>query len=139
MRTIEISDAVWNEIAARGKFGEIEDNVLRRVFKLPATDETGNESKSKSISTPANKSTSGARRRSFATKRLSCNVARNQLHVAFQDGEPQSWTLPSTSDKVAIRIVRDKAVKFAQEHGATIGQINAVKKALTDNGYHLTK
>jgi len=35
MRTVRISDEVWAKIAERGKFGETEDDVLRRVFKLP--------------------------------------------------------------------------------------------------------
>ena len=34
MRTIEVSDPVWQEIATRGKFGETEDDVLRRVFEI---------------------------------------------------------------------------------------------------------
>jgi len=34
MRNILVSDAVWEAIAHRGKFGETEDDVLRREFKL---------------------------------------------------------------------------------------------------------
>lgn len=34
MRTIRISEEVWNAIAERGKFGESEDDVLRRVFNI---------------------------------------------------------------------------------------------------------
>ena len=34
MRTIRISDAVWQEIAERGKFGETPNMVLERVFGL---------------------------------------------------------------------------------------------------------
>jgi hypothetical protein len=32
-----------------------------------------------------------------------------------------------------------QAVKFAEENGATDGQVHAVIKAMTDKGYHLTK
>jgi len=39
MRTIEISDEVWQAIADRGKFGETEEDVLRRVFRLPTCTE----------------------------------------------------------------------------------------------------
>jgi hypothetical protein len=35
--------------------------------------------------------------------------------------------------------VRDAAVQFAEENGATVGQVFAVKKALTEAGYHLVK
>jgi hypothetical protein len=31
-----VSDEVWQEIAKRGKFGETEDDVLRKVFKVPS-------------------------------------------------------------------------------------------------------
>lgn len=34
MRTIKISQEVWEEIAKRGKFGETEDDVLRRIFNI---------------------------------------------------------------------------------------------------------
>ena len=37
MRTIRISEKVWDEIAKRGKFGETPDDVLRRVFNLAPT------------------------------------------------------------------------------------------------------
>jgi hypothetical protein len=35
MRTIRISEEVWNEIAKRGKFGETPDDVLKGVFNIP--------------------------------------------------------------------------------------------------------
>ena len=34
MRTIRISEEVWDEIAKRGVFGETPDIVLRRIFGL---------------------------------------------------------------------------------------------------------
>jgi len=34
MRTLEVSNAVWDEIAKRGKFGETVDDVLRREFSI---------------------------------------------------------------------------------------------------------
>ena len=34
MRTIKISDQVWDAIAERGKFGETENDVLERVFAI---------------------------------------------------------------------------------------------------------
>ena len=140
MRSIKISELVWKEIAARGKFGETEDDVLRRVFDLPPIT-TSEKNASESLSTFPTQSAPENRqpRRSFATQRMSCYVARNQLHISFQGGTSQDWQLPSKNNKSEIRTVRDKAVSFAREQGATIGQVNAVKKALTDNGYHLTK
>ena len=40
---------------------------------------------------------------------------------------------------MGIRKIRDEAVYFAKNNGATSGQINAVKKTLTEAGYHITK
>ena len=51
----------------------------------------------------------------------------------------ERWKLPDRSDKEAIRRIRDMAVVFARDHGGTLGQINAVKKALTEEGYDVTK
>lgn len=139
MRDIQVSEEVWQAIAARGKFGETEDDVLRRVFNLPenpakvVTKISGGLDKQR-----AYRRTQGPRRIK-AINRMSTFIETDQLHVSFQDGASQSWKLPERSDKTAIRKVRDMAVAFAKANGATIGQVNAVKKALTDADYHLIK
>lgn len=133
MRTIKVSEDVWQVIATHGKFGETEDDVLRRILKLPPQSTTDDLTK------PAEITSGRIPRGSFATQRMSSNISNNQLQITFQDGTSRSWTLPTRSDKAGIKAVSDKAVAFAKENGATIGQINAVKKALTDNGYHLIK
>lgn len=127
MRTIEISETVWEAIAAQGKFGEIEDDVLRRILNLPMLKE-----ESQAIS-------NSKKRRTIATQCMSSGIDNNELHVSFAGGESRRWPLPKSSDKIGIGLVREEAVSFAQNNGATIGQQNAVKKALTDNGYYLTK
>lgn len=133
MRTIKVSEDVWQAIAGRGKFGETEDDVLRRVFELPPDSGNNGDYTAKDIPTPRHP------RKSYAKQRMSSYIKSNHLHVSFQDGSSDSWELPDRDDKSGIRSVRDKAVLFAKENDATIGQVNAVKKALTDAGYHLTK
>ncbi len=133
MRTIKVSEDVWNAIASQGKFGETEDAVLRRVFKLPP------DSIAEGVNITLDIRRGGYPRKLFAKQRMSSYIRNNHLHVSFQDGSSDSWTLPNRSDKNGIRTVRDKAVAFAKTNNATIGQINAVKKALTDASYHLTK
>lgn len=133
MRTIKISEDVWQIIASQGKFGETEDDVLRRILKLPPQSTTDDLTK------PLEIGRGRIPRGSYAKQRMSSHISNNQLQITFQDGNTRSWTLPARSDKSGIRAVRDKAVIFARENGATIGQINAVKKTLTDNKYHLTK
>ena len=74
-----------------------------------------------------------------ATIKMTTRVDDNHLVIRFADGHGRRWELPDRSDKQGIREVRNLAVDFAHHHGATEGQENAVKKALTDNGYYLKK
>ena len=130
-RSIRISGAVWNAIAERGRFGETVDDVLRRVFGLvPEHDPE------RSVS---DRRGTGRRAPRRATNRMSAHVEHGRLLVQFTDGE-KSWDLPDPTDKGAIRRIRDEAVAFALAHGASEpGQTNAVKKALTNAGYYLTR
>lgn len=131
MRKIMVSDEVWQAIAAKGKFGETEDDVLRRLFHL--------EPRTNPISAlrPGRR---GRGSRRFANKRMSTRVEGGHLVVEFVDGPRNQWKLPDQSNKAAIRKVRETAVEFALTNGASDpGQTNAVRKALTDAGYHLTK
>lgn len=77
-------------------------------------------------------------KRKKSTIRMTTRVEDSQLLVQFANGAKQQWGLPDRSDKAAIRHVRDASVAFARHQGATLGQVNAVKKALTDAGYYLT-
>jgi hypothetical protein len=139
MHRIEISEEVWQAIAAHGKFGETEDDVLRRILKLPATTEQPR------ASSKANGGSANARRpsvlprRSFATQRMSSYTNNGQLHVSFAGGPERSWSLPGKNDKAALLAMREKAVAFVRENKATLGQVNALKKTLTDAGYYLTR
>lgn len=133
MRAIEVSAEVWAEIAARGKFGEREDDVLRRVFGLKATNLPIDVARSQST---MNK----PKRLNRATDRQSAYLTNGRLQVEYQSGPRKQFMLPaSKNEKMAIREVLDSALAFGKETGATIGQLNAIRKALTDAGYHLTK
>ena len=127
MKTIKISEEVWAAMAQIGKFGETPDDVLRRVFKI-------NHEEGKIMPQRANQ-----KRSSYATIKMSSYIVRNELHVEFANGASKSWPLPDKSDKNGIRKVRDIATDFAEQNSASLGQINAVKKTLTDEGYHLIK
>ena len=134
MPTIRISNEVWSEIAKLGNFGETEEDVLRRVFKLEQAPQ----------STPTRATVLGTRQR-FSKKPMHARVyqhanGRDYLLVDFKNGEARQWDLPDEPDEAEIRNVRDSAVRFALDNGATDpGQTNAVKKALTDAGYYLAK
>ena len=133
MRSINISEDVWRAIAARGKFGETEDDVLKRVFQLPINSSKDSEIKTSSQTLPDKP------RQRLADKRLSSFIRSNQLHLSFENGPSRSWQLPSKSNKESIRIIRDEAVTFARENDATGGQVAAVRKTLTDSGYYLMR
>jgi hypothetical protein len=140
MPTIKISQAVWDAIAARGKFGETEEVVLRRVFGLPTLSASPTEISSRTTSSelPRKRRWTGPRK-NFATTRMTAKVDGNSLEVSFAGGSKQRWKLPLQTDKRGIRAVRDAAVEFASKHDATIGQQNAVKKALTDARYFVSR
>jgi hypothetical protein len=122
MKTIRISDEVWKAIERHGKFGETPDDVLRRAFGLGR-----------------NKKRAGSTWNKVATDRMVARAADGELSVRFASGQAKQWALPPRDDKAAIRKVRDEAVKFAEGAGAAFGQLQAVKKTLTDAGYHIAK
>lgn len=128
MRTIKITEEVWQAIAARGKFGETENDVLERVFNIQS-----NANKSR------NKVKTEKKRNKYADQRMSADVLGQTLHIAFQNGISKKWALPDSTNKLEIRRIRDEAVNFAKQNDASFGQEQAVKKALTNAGYWLTK
>ena len=127
---MRVSEEVWDEIAKRGKFGESVDDVLRRVFGLEP-DEQGRDKPNARQSKPG--------RRNKATNRMSAEILNERLIVSFRSGDREEFGLPNKTDKNAIRTVRDNACEFAERHGATLGQVNAVKKALTEAGYYVSR
>lgn len=139
MRSIRISEEVWQAIASRGKFGETEDDVLRRVFELPPNSMHAGVQSTTGIGEHRSPRVPSAPRRSFATQRMTSFISQDQLHIEFQGGASFSCKLPDRSNKAGIRTMLDKAIVFARDNGASIGQINAVRKTLTTEGYHLTK
>ncbi len=74
-----------------------------------------------------------------AKHRMSTKVDGGRLHVSFVGGASKAWELPDRDDKSAIRDVRNAALLFAKENGATVGQQNAVRKALSTARYYLKK
>ena len=70
---------------------------------------------------------------------MSSFISKGQLHIEFQSGASFSCKLPDRGDKAGIRTVLEKAIAFARDNDASLGQVNAVRKTLTTEGYHLTK
>ena len=134
MHHVRLSEEVWQKIAKQGQFGETEDDVLRRVFKLPPVTAEERHQRHRG---------GGHRGRGntrYATQRMSVRVEDKQFVISFEGGANNTWKLPHVRNKVAIRDMLENAIIFALEHGATDpGQTNTVRKALTDAGYHLTK
>ncbi|MGA2525330.1 MAG: hypothetical protein ABSF79_01740 [Smithellaceae bacterium] len=128
MRTIRISEEVWNEIAKKGKFGETPNDVLRRIFNL--TSEVANPNVLFHKNRPLDR----------AKRRMSARVTDDgYLMISFLGGQSNKWKLPSKSDKDGIRKVKKLAVEFAEKNEASTGQVNAVIKAMTDAEYWTTK
>lgn len=125
MRTIKISDEVWDVLAKDGKFGETADDVLRRLLKV---DHINNG--------PPIKPRAWKERR--ATVRMTQNNCRNnELVLRFENGATFRQPLPPKHKTSEIRRLRDAAVAFVKQHGGTTGQEHAAIRALTSNGYHV--
>ena len=126
MRTVRISEEVWESIAQRGKFGETVDDVLRRLLNLG----------------PPNSEVQRKERRripSRASQKMSARVHNGMLTVSFEDGGRENWTLPARTDIAGIKRLTREAMEFAEQHKASEGQLHAVRKALTDAEYWVTK
>ncbi len=126
MKMIRISEEVWTAIAAQGKFGETEDDVLRRVFKI-----------STNGSPKSDKQYSWKERRAII--RMTQEVRANKLILQFDSGPRFERTLPVKNDRQMIRKVRDEAVEFVRSNGGTKGQEHAAIRALTSRGFHVSK
>ena len=133
MKTIRISEEVWTAIAAQGKFGETEDDVLRRVFKIAITNSRSNGQPAKE---PGQQYGWKERR---ATDRMTQTVNGNKLILQFDSGPRFERALPAKENRPAIRKVRDEAVEFVRSNGGTDGQEKAAIRALTSRGYHIAK
>ena len=132
MKMIRISEEVWAAIAAQGKFGETEDDVLHRIFKI-----SPNNSESNGLSANSHKQYGWKERR--ATDRMTQTVKNNKLILEFDSGARFEKTLPPKENRSAIRKLRDEAVEFVHAHGGTEGQEKAAIRALTSRGYHIAK
>ncbi|HUA68710.1 MAG TPA: hypothetical protein VMA13_09195 [Candidatus Saccharimonadales bacterium] len=132
MKTIRISEEVWAAIAAHGKFGETEDDVLRRVFKL-----SPNNIQTNGSSSTGQKQYGWKERR--ATDRMTQTVRNNKLILEFDSGARFEEILPPKENRAAIRKFRDEALEFVKSNGGTEGQEKAAIRALTSRGYHIAK
>jgi len=157
MKTIRISDEVWNAIAGRGRFGENEDIVLRRVFELapfqrkiatnePTTAETSSTNPKFAPPTqqPAEREMDSTLSRTYRWKqrrtevRMFQTVQDGKLVLEFEGGKRMEWQLPPKEDVAAIRRVRASAIQWVRENDGTDGQVGAAMRALTSRGYHVT-
>ena len=122
MKTIRISMEVWERIKELGEFGDTPDAVLRRVLDLPK--KPPSRSSSITVKWPGK-----------ALRPLSCKIVGNDLVLQFLGDKAVHWQLPDLRDHSAIRVVRDQAERWAVTNYASYGQVSAMRKTLTANGY----
>lgn len=138
MSMIRVSDEVWAEIAARGKFGETEDMVLRRVFNITEKQAASKTAAVELGHVPDNGAEHNWKKRKATVRMTQTVTSGNKLVLAFDTGQKGEWTLPSRDEVAAIRRIRDEAVAFVRGNGGTAGQQHAAIRALTSRGYHIT-
>ena len=124
-RVIRIDDDLYQALGKLAKPFESPKTVIRRLLRKAG------------IGTRATVGGHASRGR-LATQRMRAVVRDGTLQVEFENGAKESWKLPKAkTDRDEIRRVRDRAVDFARAQGATEGQRAAVKRALTEHGYHI--
>jgi hypothetical protein len=141
MKTIHVSDEVWNAIRENGKFGETEeDQVLRRVFKIPSNNF---QSRPNSVASmlPAKESNKqyGWKERRAMNRMRDETGKGNKLVLEFDHGPRFEMPFPAKDNHFAIRTLRNEAVKFVCSSSGTKGQEHAAIKALTSRGYFVAK
>jgi hypothetical protein len=129
--TIQVSNELWIEMA-----NLIADKIKDKILKQATRPDEGAE-ELKRDSLPSYSPRHFARGPRQAERQQNIRI-NDKIEVAYpEDGIMQAWDLPSKNDREAIRAVRDKALAFAERHGASGGQLKAIMKALTENGYYL--
>jgi hypothetical protein len=130
MRKISISDEVYGAIATRGKFGETEDDVLRRVFEI-----------AEDSAEPVPSSRRTFRRRVLSERTMSVRIepsdGSNVLWIGFEGGQDHKWVLPPQANVSLFKQTLDKALEFAEGEGATEGQLKDIRKRLNGAGYYI--
>jgi hypothetical protein len=126
MRMVRISEEVYEEIAKRGRFGETVDDVLRR--ELGVTKVRGQRKYS--------------RRVIYAQRRMTAQVidqgASEVLSVRFEGGASREWVLPVKGDVSELKRITDEALHFAEGEGGSKGQLQYIRKALSQAGHYIT-
>jgi hypothetical protein len=73
----------------------------------------------------------------LGTNPLKVRTEGGVLSLRFAQGQNREWTLPKTDDVSAIIEIRKEALDFASKSGATVGQLNAIRKAIASAGYRI--
>ena len=76
-----------------------------------------------------------AQRKKRATNTQYIRFEEGNLVIRYQSGQQEIWKLPEPEEKDAIRRIRHEAHDFARKCDATPGQLNAITKQLSQNGY----
>jgi hypothetical protein len=156
---VTLDDDLYQAIVKEGRFGETNINApLRRKYKLPPL---GPSRASVSTAPPGGAMPPDAPppcagrpsvRRRLSTRTMRAYVEDDLLdggeclHVSFetlpgQSGEwiGKSFHLPTDRAHPDVRVAYDAAITYAKEQEASLGQLHAVTKALSQAGYYLRK
>lgn len=127
-RVVRVSDDVYEGLKRLAKpFEDTPDSVIRRLLGPQPSTATQLGAASVPRQRSPNKS----------DRRMRAEVEGRTLSIQFEGDAEKTWDLPSKGDKIALRVVRDKAWTFARDRGASKGQLAAIQKSLSDAGYYL--
>jgi hypothetical protein len=140
MKTIRVSEQVWDAIAAHGKFGETEDDVLRRVFKISSNNSSPQPKTGNGPLPPSEPDKQYGWKERRAVYRMRDETGKgNKLVLEFDHGPRFEGAFPAKDNHSAVRKLRNEAVEFVRSNGGTKGQEHAAIKALTSRGFFVAK
>jgi negative regulator of replication initiation len=119
MRTIRISEDVWQALVRRGKTGDSMNDILRRVLKI-------------------DKSHGGKQAATVkdSSRRMRVRVIDDVLIISFDGGPSKDWQMPLRRDGAGIRKVLQSAAKFAEKQGASRAQVKRIEDTVEQAGYY---
>lgn len=137
--SISLPDNLYLKLEKNAKFGESPSEVIEHLIHLDSSPDDEFSENAGILSAEDETINSHPPVRIFSKDIVRSEFGDQFIITCGHDGKSIKLLLPDHSNKNHIKEITDKAQKFVKEHGSTIGQINAARKKLTENGYRITK
>lgn len=138
-QTISIPENLFLKLEKNAKFGESPSEVIERLIQNESLPEGEFSKSTDNLSKTRETEDSHPPVRIFSKEIIKSEMGYEFIITCGYDGKSIKLLLPDSSNKYRIKEITDKVQEFVKTHGGTVGQINAARKKLTENGYRITK